>query len=348
MIEFPASYFDGKISRDHKVTVRVDASSVSITGETEDIAYAFPISAISIEPVVGGVIRSIRLPNGALLQTSDNRSVDALRIRRGTDRSWNFVDFLESRWKMVAGCILFLIFFMFGLVYYAIPYASKHVARKIPFQVTASASDQVLKMLDRQFFRPSTLPQERQSEITAVFNNVTRKIDPLHAGYYKIAFRSGKNIGANAFALPSGQVVITDALVALAINDDELAAIFAHEIAHVKERHAIRNILQGTGVFFLATLLTGDVTSVANFAAILPTLMIESGYSRSFEKEADREAGLMLIADKKGVAPFRDIMRRIDESHPGTMKLGIFSSHPEILERLRYLDELEQDPGKSR
>jgi len=153
-------------------------------------------------------------------------------------------------------------------------------------------------------------------------------------------------IGANAFALPSGIVVITDELVALSANDDELVAIFAHEIDHVKERHALRSILQGTGVFLLATLLTGDVTSIANFASFLPALLIEKGYSRDFERDADQEAGSLLLSLGKGTQPFQDILSKIDASHPQTLKLGVFSTHPETVQRIADLKKLDQASGR--
>ena len=168
----------------------------------------------------------------------------------------------------------------------------------------------------------------------------------MHAHNYTVVFRRGMSLGANAFALPSGIIVVTDELITLSGNDDELMAIFAHEINHVKRRHALRSILQSTGIFFLVTLLTGDVTSIANFASILPALLIENGYSRDFEREADHEAGSLLITLGKGTGPFQDILRKIDSSHPQTLKLGVFSTHPETLQRIEDLKKLDQAPKK--
>jgi Zn-dependent protease with chaperone function len=345
MIQFHADYFDGKTSRAYPVIVVSDGINLAIRDENS-ISHNIPISSIIIDPPLGTTARSIRLEGGQLLETKDNQSVNAIRSSIGLNRAGDFVHFLESHWRMVTGCIVFLVFFMIGLVYYAIPYVAEHVSRKIPFNITASASDQAFKMLDRQFFAPSTVRPDRQKGIKEVFEKVTQRIDPMHAGNYRLAFRSAKVLGANAFALPSGQVIITDELIALSTGNDELAAIFAHEVTHIQKRHAIRSVLQGTGIFFLVTLMTGDLTSIANFAAFLPTLIVESGYSRNFEREADREAARLLIADGKGIAPFRDILYRIDASHPETTKLGVFSSHPETMERIRYLEEIERNTRK--
>jgi len=113
----------------------------------------------------------------------------------------------------------------------------------------------------------------------------------------------------------------------------------------VKNRHALRSILQSTGVFFLITLLSGDVTSITSFAAFLPTLLIESGYSREFEREADQAAASFLIAGDKGTVPFRKMLEKLDASQPGALKLGVFSDHPETAKRIEHLKELQRSAG---
>ncbi len=344
MIRFDASYFDGKTSRPYPVIVMFDGAALALEGEMDGAGMKARIRDCSIDPALGRTKRSIRLPGGGLLQTYDHDAVNAIERALNTNRPWRLVHFLESHGKAVAACMMCLILALTALVYYAIPHVSTRVARAIPPEVTASASRNALKMFDMRFLKPTGLPADRQQEIRNVFRDVARRIDPPGAGIYTLEFRSGKNLGANAFALPSGIVIVTDELVALADGDDELSAIFAHEVAHVKRRHSIRYILQSTGVLFLVSLLTGDVTSITNFAAFLPTLLIESGYSRDFEREADHEAASLLIASGKGTAPFRRILEKIDASHPGTLKLGVFSTHPETVRRLGYLSELEESP----
>lgn len=342
MISFDATFFDGKTSQAHRVTVFFDGVSLSIRGETGGIDMKAPIMECSIDPPLGRTKRSVRITGGALLQTDDRKAVDRLGNALGVNRSWNLVHFIESHWKAVAACMAGLVLFLAAVVYYGIPYMSNRVAHSIPPKVTASASNETLKMFDRKLLGPSALPAERQAEVEGVFREVAGALDPDRAGAYTIVFRSGKNLGANAFALPSGTIIATDELVSISGDNNELAGVFAHEIAHVKKRHALRQILQSTGIFFLISLVTGDVTSITNFAAFLPTLLIESGYSRDFEKEADREAGLYLISKGPGTKPFRDLLEKLDASHPGELKLGVFSSHPETVRRIEYLKELER------
>ncbi len=342
MISFDAALFDGKSSRAHQVIVFFDGVSLLIRGGTDGIDMKVPITDCSVDPPLGRTKRSVRIAGGALLQSDDHRAADKLESALGVNRSWNLVHFIESHWKAAAACMVGLLLFLAAVVYYGIPYMSNRVARSIPPKVTASASNETLKMFDRRLLGPSGLPAERRAEVESVFREVAGALDPERAGTYTIVFRSGKHLGANAFALPSGIIVATDELVSISGDNNGLAGVFAHEITHVKKRHSIRQILQSTGIFFLISLVTGDVASITNFAAFLPTLLIESGYSRDFEREADHEAGLYLISKGPGTKPFCDLLEKIDASHPGELRLGVFSSHPETVERIKYLKELEK------
>jgi Zn-dependent protease with chaperone function len=71
--------------------------------------------------------------------------------------------------------------------------------------------------------------------------------------------------------LPGGYLVITDELIDLAKNNDEIVAVIAHELGHVKGRHALRQTLQGTVSGLIIIAITGDVSSIASG---LPALMM--------------------------------------------------------------------------
>ena len=70
---------------------------------------------------------------------------------------------------------------------------------------------------------------------------------------YEILFRSGRGM-ANAFALPAGQIIMTDELVELAENDDQIYAGLLHEMGHVEMKHGIRRLLNDAGVAALIAL----------------------------------------------------------------------------------------------
>ena len=135
--------------------------------------------------------------------------------------------------------------------------------------------------------------------------------------------------------------MVTDELVAMVKDDRELIAILVHETAHVENRHGLRMLFQNVGVFMLISMLVGDVASITSMAATLPTILVESGYSRRFEKEADLAAGIYLVRKGWGTQPLQDILRRLAESQPQTPALEVMATHPDIRQRIRYLQDLE-------
>lgn len=106
----------------------------------------------------------------------------------------------------------------------------------------------------------------------------------------------------NAMALPGGYIYISRGLLAHMNTESELAAVIGHEIAHVTEKHAIRNMNRAKGyqaMSMLAAILTqqGAVLELGE----LGSAVLLKGHGREFELEADR-VGARFMA-KAGYAP---------------------------------------------
>jgi Zn-dependent protease with chaperone function len=135
--------------------------------------------------------------------------------------------------------------------------------------------------------------------------------------------------------LPAGTIILTDELVRLAVDDEEIAAILAHEVGHVRNRHALRALLQNSVVAGLIIVLTGDASSATNLAAGIPTLLARAGYSREFEYEADLVAREYLLANDIPLQRFADIIRRLEEEQASTGVVpGLLATHPGAEERV--------------
>jgi len=187
--------------------------------------------------------------------------------------------------------------------------------------------------------KASQLGTARQQALRQRFDDLrdVHELPPHH-----LEFRSSEAIGANAFALPDGTVIVTDQLITLADNDEEILAVLAHELGHVTERHPMRQLLQSSVVGLAMTWYLGDISSLL---AAAPTLLLESNYSRNFERRADRYAANMLRMN--GIAPERlaDMLEKLETSHHGAKEsieqpsriVQFFSTHPDTGERIRDL-----------
>ncbi len=153
--------------------------------------------------------------------------------------------------------------------------------------------------------------------------------------YYVLEFRAGAVLGPNAFAFPGGIVIITDEMVQLAENTEEVLAVLAHEIAHVELRHTMRSVLQNSAIGLIVATVTSDAASLGAAVTALPMILAQTKYSRDFETAADDYAFRLL--KQKGYSPiaFASLMERLAEEHGDAMDgFAWISTHPVTSERV--------------
>ncbi|HEX4935059.1 MAG TPA: M48 family metallopeptidase, partial [Gemmatimonadaceae bacterium] len=203
---------------------------------------------------------------------------------------------------------------------------------------TQTLTDQTLATLDQTMLEPTQLTHERQLELQAQFKRFLAAVgDPTP---YRIEFRAMKGRAANAFALPAGVIVITDGLVHLAEDDREIVAVLAHECGHVQHRHTLRAVLQNSAVFVVLALVTGDVSSATAFGSALPTFLLQSRFSREFEREADAHAVEQLRRGGLDPSHLARILGRLSRSQGGGESeiMAYLRSHPPTPERIEAIE----------
>jgi predicted Zn-dependent protease len=171
---------------------------------------------------------------------------------------------------------------------------------------------------------------------------------PVTYGGYHFAVLDSQEI--NAFACPGGTIFITRGVVDFVENEDELAAVLAHEVAHINNRDGVKAI-QSSRLANLAVVMGSEAvasTSSAEFGQLLSifgesirdvfTQVVVNGYSQAAEAEAD-VAGLSYLA-RSGYDPhaLKSVLDRIvasgQESGGGVMK-----THPATSERVNNVEK---------
>ncbi len=336
MIYFDAVFFDGETSALKKVSCEMDSGFLIIRENHESILCRVLLSECVIESALGKTRDVIILPGGARCETCDKRVLKGIRQKRGN--LWDIVHAFESLWPLVIAGIAITVAAVCAFAVYGIPVAGDLIAPAVPVSVLESLSDRTLESLDSNFLQKSDLSAEKQKELVDLFQKHSRNIDSSLD--YRLLFRKSDILGANAFALPSGDIVITDALAALYKTDLEIAGVFAHEIAHAYLRHGVKSIIQNAGVFILLSLLLGDFTAMSSTVAVLPVVLAESGYSRIFEKEADLFAGEYLVKTSGNCKPYIRILERLSEKSDFPEMPLYLSTHPPVKDRIILLDSL--------
>jgi Zn-dependent protease with chaperone function len=97
----------------------------------------------------------------------------------------------------------------------------------------------VLAVLDQRIFEPSRFSDQRMEALSARF----RQLRPPsgEAPQWRLAFRKSR-YGPNAFALPSGDIVLTDEMVRLLDDEDAVMGVLAHELGHLHQHHITRRV----------------------------------------------------------------------------------------------------------
>lgn len=330
------AWYDGRTSKQREAMLVCEGETVTVTGE--GVALSCPLGEVSVDPGLGKVRRQLRFPDGAIAETSDDGFVDELQRRQGRGGIARAVRWWEMSLKRAFAALLLTFLICFGFIRYGLPFLSARAAFALPASTQKLLGVQTLQLLDKVLLKPSKLPTERQKELARLFSTVTAR----HPGEneWRMELRSSKEVGANAFALPSGVIVVTDELVELAQNDDEIAGVMAHEAGHVIRRHALRHLLQNSATALLVATLTGDITSATSLAATMPTALIDAKYSRDFEREADDDAVAYLKEKKIPVKVYAEMLARLDAAHwkerdAGRQVGDFLDSHPQTLERVQ-------------
>jgi len=152
----------------------------------------------------------------------------------------------------------------------------------------------------------------------------------------------------NAFATLGGNIVFFRGLLKRLPDENALAMVMAHEIAHVRTRAPLSGL--GRGVVMAAALALVDQSLGSSLAANAlgqTGLLTQLGFSREQEREADRIGQAALVARYGGTAGVDElfcILKRVDVTHDEHVP-SLYRSHPEIDRRVRALHRQARDHG---
>lgn len=172
-----------------------------------------------------------------------------------------------------------------------------------------------------------------------------------YGGYHFLVLDSDD---INAFATPGGHIFITRKLIRCCQSEDALAAILAHEIGHVQLRHGMQSIEKARMTEALTILATEGAKNLGprevanlseNFSGVISDIvnsMINNGYSRAFEYQADHEA--VKLVQRIGYNPqgLIDVLKLMDKS----LKKGgldFAKTHPAPKDRIREIQSKKQE-----
>lgn len=335
------TWYDGRSSRPRPVRLRL-ATPGTIAVETEDGMVAWwPAAEIDLSPRLGSAPRLLRREGYGHIECPDSALLEQWLPGRSS-RIEAFADWLERHRLAIAAAAVFTVLATVAFVRWGVPAIAKVVAERMPVAVERLLSAQVVELLERFHMDPSGLSAERRAALERAFAGLVAG-EP-RSGQMRLRFARSSSIGANAFALPDGSIYLTDALVDLAQDDEELLAVLAHEAGHHVYRHGMRIALESSSVLLLTGMLFGDVSG-SSLAVAIPAALLNSGFSRGHEREADAYAFDLL--KRRGHSPraFARMLARLERAHGAHGSdgvLGYLSTHPPSPQRMAAAEAAAQ------
>lgn len=187
-------------------------------------------------------------------------------------------------------------------------------------------------------------PLYKNNDVTKYLNSICYTMiihsekPNLYKGYF-VGILDSEEI--NAFATSGGHILITKGLLKCTDSEDAIAAVIAHEIAHIQLQHSIKAIKASRNT--IATLSTLSATAVTltngdedtvNLTKVLDesvnnviTILVDSGYSVSQEYAADKKALELMSNAGYDTSCMNDMLTLLEENSKNKKK-GFSLTHP--------------------
>jgi beta-barrel assembly-enhancing protease len=164
----------------------------------------------------------------------------------------------------------------------------------------------------------------------------------------------------NAFAAPSGFIVITTGLYKSLSNEEQLAAVLAHEIAHVTLKHGLSAIKTANlteaftliGQTYMEQKASSSAASIQQLAGVfgksiddIINKMVVSGYSRGQELDADKESLAILFQAGYNPQGLTQFLETLHHRSGASSTAGFYDTHPPAANRLSAAQDLVRKNG---
>lgn len=328
-------FYDGVVSKPWTAKISpIDAQSVLIRyGENLQQQRRYHYQDMMLVGALGKIQPVIELKDDARIEFSQALPEwFQLRNKQLQHSIWK----LERTPSLIVFSLFFVMLMVFATVQWGIPSASKYVAFQLPANTLNQIGDEAERYI-LDMTAPSQLPTARQQKILKEYRKLVAGDTPA-----KVLFRQGNRLGANALAIPNNTIILTDELVGLAQNDQEIFGVLAHEQGHLAERHSLQQALSSLGFSIILLAITGDGTDLVS---TLPVALVGASYSRNFESEADDFALNTMHAQGIPTIHLAHFLERLAEDageDTANSPLDFLQSHPATQKRIQAVKDFEQ------
>ncbi len=174
------------------------------------------------------------------------------------------------------------------------------------------------------------------SVVRVIGDRLEEGLEDSEYNYHFVVFDSEM---INAFTVPGGNILISTGLIGFCDTPEELAAVIAHEMGHVEERHVVSRLIKELGIEILTSAdqyVIGEVSG----------LLTSTSFDRKQEEEADLFAAKLLEINSIEPRTLATFFRKLEEEMDNDLMqhFEIISTHPNFHSRIR--EALSFKPAK--
>jgi predicted Zn-dependent protease len=296
-------FYDGKSARSHPAVVSVDAEAVTILTEEKERRWPSKGLSLAFEANEARLSHSAEPDARLVVSRSDWTQAGGLLAKQTARRD-------RSRERRLAIALAVAAAAVTGFVFIGVPALSGPLARATPVEYERNMGRNFDLQMNALFSRCEG--EDGQAALQAMTDRLASNADTV----FDIRIRAVQAPMINAFALPGGSIIVTDDLIRSAETPDEVAAVVAHEIAHVEKRHVMQAVWRSLGLGLILDAVVGGGSGAGQQAVLLAGQATDLSYGRAAEHEAD-ERGRALLHEagfsSKGMAAFFDRLSKMED-----------------------------------
>ena len=340
-MSFNTRFYDGKSSRTHQATVKVNALNWQISYVDEQ---GTPVE-ISWNPQK---IQKTAVYTKELISFTYG---DTFPFQKIESQDQQFIDYINKSdqknlnnridvqlHKSKSKSLIFLLAAMIGIglvsYFYVIPTVATGFAATLSQKNVIDFGDYVFKVLSVDLEIDEEASERLQNFVDAM---AIESEFPLEL--YVVTSDE-----INAFALSGGKIVVFSSLLEKIETEAQLAALIGHEVSHINNRHVLKNLARNFGGAIFVSVLFGDINGATSVLMDNAHLFTQLSFSRSLEKEADI-FGLDIMkknnVDLHGMPQLFEILKRETSFDVPTY----LSNHPMLKDRIEYTTKMADEDG---
>lgn len=329
-------YTYNKKALKHSAFIELDNDNHQIILHVNDEVKTYAYQDIRLSEPLGSLPDSIYFSDGGCFICEKEQKLRNKLVLKKSKLHFGVIHFLE-RYKMASlyllACIIPMVYLFFQ---FFLPSMASVIAKETPVQIQKDLGQETLVLLDKSVLEPSKLPLKKQRELKALFDRITPKEFNHYQLKPQLIFRDYPK-QANALTLTDGTIIITDELVNLIEDENELVSVLLHEMGHHYHHHIMNSLVNSSSLKFVSMWILRKSSGIEEILLNSGNQLMALNYSRDMELEADQFAIEHMLKQERPLEMMESIFIKLANISP-EMNSKLLSTHPLWKERLNMIN----------